>query len=591
MVWDVTNHFNDHPEHPLTGWMITDLGDSDGHHVPQLYTKETLGAGAYLRIWGVPAVFYVIDVSPGRNELAVPTNSTVTVTFSVPVDQQTLNDTTFIVGGQVGGRYDGAFTYNVGQREAVFTPDGEFLAGDEVTVTLTQGIQSILGESGAVSQSWTFTVEAASAPANFTWTSETPIEGFPTSVVVARLDSNSSLDIAVASWTDDSGYVTLLLGAGECPSGPQLRYPVGAMPGAICAADLNSDGFVDLATANEDSDDLSILMNDDGSGFIAHTSVEVGERPTEVVAADLNVDGHLDIIVACVGSDEVSLLFNDGTASFSDRANYSVTHLTGLCCADLDGDGDIDVATISVLPPGQDQFVSILSNQGDGTFEYGPDTYDVGFLAMSICAADFDADGDVDLATADYGESAITILFNAGDGSFDSTQQYGTVWSPEDLSAADLDGDGSFDIATVSPGADSMGVLMNDGSGDFAPYVAFACDGGPYSVFAAEINGDGMVDLATTNGDANAVGVLWNYVDGICGDFNDPPGGDGGVNIADLTFLVAYLFSGGPSPDPLCLADVNCDCGVNIADLTYLVAYMFRGGPPPCPDCCAPPWD
>jgi len=73
----------------------------------------------------------------------------------------------------------------------------------------------------------------------------------------------------------------------------------------------------------------------------------------------------------------------------------------------------------------------------------------------------------------------------------------------------------------------------------------------------------------------------------ICGDLNE----DQAINIADLTYLVAYLFGGGPSPQPTdCVADVNCDYSVNIADLTYIVAYLFGGGPAPCTDCCNPQW-
>ncbi|MBU8933172.1 MAG: dockerin type I repeat-containing protein [candidate division Zixibacteria bacterium] len=55
------------------------------------------------------------------------------------------------------------------------------------------------------------------------------------------------------------------------------------------------------------------------------------------------------------------------------------------------------------------------------------------------------------------------------------------------------------------------------------------------------------------------------------------------INIADLTYLVAYLFTGGPPPPCLAEADVNGDGELNIADLTYLVAYLFTGGPPPVP--------
>jgi hypothetical protein len=61
------------------------------------------------------------------------------------------------------------------------------------------------------------------------------------------------------------------------------------------------------------------------------------------------------------------------------------------------------------------------------------------------------------------------------------------------------------------------------------------------------------------------------------GDLN----GDGNVNVADVTYLVSYLFQGGSPPPVLEAADVNADNRVNIADITYLVNYLFRGGPGP----------
>jgi hypothetical protein len=67
----------------------------------------------------------------------------------------------------------------------------------------------------------------------------------------------------------------------------------------------------------------------------------------------------------------------------------------------------------------------------------------------------------------------------------------------------------------------------------------------------------------------------------VCGDIN----ADGlGPNIADLTFLVAYLFSGGDPPPREDMADINGGDGrINIVDLVYFVDYLFGGGPPP--DC------
>jgi hypothetical protein len=64
----------------------------------------------------------------------------------------------------------------------------------------------------------------------------------------------------------------------------------------------------------------------------------------------------------------------------------------------------------------------------------------------------------------------------------------------------------------------------------------------------------------------------------VCGDAN----GDGDVNVADAVFLIAYVFKGGPAPDPVEAGDANCDGDVNVGDAVYLIAYVFKGGPEPC---------
>ena len=55
-----------------------------------------------------------------------------------------------------------------------------------------------------------------------------------------------------------------------------------------------------------------------------------------------------------------------------------------------------------------------------------------------------------------------------------------------------------------------------------------------------------------------------------------------GTNVADLAYLVEYLFFEGPAPDPLESGNVDCLGETNVGDLTYLVEYLFFGGPAPC---------
>lgn len=69
-------------------------------------------------------------------------------------------------------------------------------------------------------------------------------------------------------------------------------------------------------------------------------------------------------------------------------------------------------------------------------------------------------------------------------------------------------------------------------------------------------------------------------VDYLCGN----PNGDGTFNILDITYLIAYLYKGGPPPDPMESGDANADGVINILDVTYLINYLYKDGPPPlCP--------
>lgn len=66
----------------------------------------------------------------------------------------------------------------------------------------------------------------------------------------------------------------------------------------------------------------------------------------------------------------------------------------------------------------------------------------------------------------------------------------------------------------------------------------------------------------------------------VCGDAN----GSLSINLLDVTYLINYLYKGGPEPDPLPAGDANGNGAINILDATYLISYLYKGGPAPlCP--------
>jgi hypothetical protein len=74
----------------------------------------------------------------------------------------------------------------------------------------------------------------------------------------------------------------------------------------------------------------------------------------------------------------------------------------------------------------------------------------------------------------------------------------------------------------------------------------------------------------------------------ICGDAD----GSGSIDVDDVVYLVNYIFTGGPAPDPYYVGDANCSIDIDIDDVVYLIAYIFSGGNDPCdidgdeaPDC------
>jgi hypothetical protein len=132
------------------------------------------------------------------------------------------------------------------------------------------------------------------------------------------------------------------------PFAPAVKYDVGDAPGSVFCADLDGDGYLDLAVANSglrnpsQGNTISILKNNGDGTFQSKHDYPTGAYPHSVFAADVDADGYVDLVLPNLGSNTISVLKNNGDGSFSNKTDYNVGYQPSfVSCADLDGDGDL----------------------------------------------------------------------------------------------------------------------------------------------------------------------------------------------------------------------------------------------------------
>ncbi|MCF7843913.1 FG-GAP-like repeat-containing protein [Candidatus Gracilibacteria bacterium] len=326
----------------------------------------------------------------------------------------------------------------------------------------------------------------------------------PHSVTAADLNNDGYVDLAVVNLNSNS--VSVFINNGNGTYAAKVDYTTGTNPYSVTSADLNNDGYVDLAVANGNSNSVSVFINNSDGTYAAKVDYTTGSDPDSISAADLNNDGYVDLAVANYNSASVSVFINNGNGTYATKVDYTTgTNPWSVTSADLNNDGYVDLAVANY----NSASVSVFINNGNGTYAAKVD-YTTGTYPRSVTSDDLNNDGYVDLAVANELSNSVSVFINNGNGTYAAKVDYTTGTNPFSVTSADLNNDGYVDLAVANTVPNSVSVFINNGNGTYAAKVDYTTGSFPISVTSADLNNDGYVDLAVTNYNSNSVSVFIN---------------------------------------------------------------------------------
>lgn len=230
----------------------------------------------------------------------------------------------------------------------------------------------------------------------------------PLSVFAADVDGDGDMDFVGASWRDDM--IAWYENDGNQNFTTHIVTTQADVARSVFAIDVDSDGDMDILSASSDDDAIAWYENDGSQNFTAHTIGTNGDSPVSVFAADIDDDGDIDVLSASNTDYEIAWYENDGNQNFT--THVIATSAIGaqvVTAADVDGDGDLDVLSgSSRTHNGQIEWYENDGSQNFTTQRITTVLHEI----RDVVAADLDGDGDLDVLSVSHDDHDVEWFEN-----------------------------------------------------------------------------------------------------------------------------------------------------------------------------------
>ncbi len=352
---------------------------------------------------------------------------------------------------------------------------------------------------------------------------------FGTPVVI---HNDSYVGIAIGDLNGDHIPDVVLTGSTNIPVGVPLTVLIGTGRGKFAApidlagevsagkaaiADMNGDGKADIVVIGSPTANNSLMiLAGDGKGKFAPPKYYSGfDFAVDLKVVDVNRDGYPDIVTANTPS-TVTVMLGKTNGEFEPVRSFSVSKDLGnesqvkaLTIADFNGDGFLDVATANYTSL---KSVSLLLGDGKGNFVAKGDFSSFLYGAVNVVSDDVNEDGISDILVAEY--KAISVLLGDGRGSFDVPHSHPIGPAADKIALGDLDGDGRLDLVATNVHNSLINISKGDGAGGFTLLGSVAATGEPQQVILSDMNRDGILDIVSSNALSNSVSIFSGNGDG-----------------------------------------------------------------------------